>query len=313
MESNPLITVITASYYSQYLYDAIDSVLAQTYPNIEYIVTDDGTKDFDVQTVTQYIEQNKKTNISSCHVIHHTENLGTVKNLNFAMKASHGEYIFHLAADDLYADAHVLSKWLRDMQCNNSLLSTACFCKYNKDFSEDLFIFPFEYQKQLLRSRNNKKIFHELAMGNFIYGCSTARSRECLNMFGFYDEKYHLVEDYPYALNYVRQGGRIDLFDHVCIKYRQGGSSSSDRFGVVYENDSDQIFQNEILPYVKWKFLYRLIYFQWKKNQKTGFWENARTKSKIQKLFLYLKNPIQIGISLQRSFQKLCCMYRMRR
>lgn len=309
MESRPLITVITATYKSKYLYDAINSVLGQTYSNIEYIVTDDGTEGFNVEKIKQYIEHNKKSNISSFRVIHHEKNLGTVKNLNRAMEICKGAYIFHLAADDIYADNTVLEDWLRDMQQKKSLMSTACFQKYNEDFSESYFSFPFNYQKQVLMSRNKQKIFRELAMENFIYGCSTARSRKCLEMFGFYDENYRLVEDYPYALQYIRQGGTIDLFDRICVKYREGGSSSSGRFNPVYENDSDRIFQNEILPYVRWKVFYRLAYFQWKRNQKIGFWELAKNDSKTNKISLYLRNPIQLGISLWRYLQKQRCKF----
>ena len=47
MEIKPLITVITASYNSKYLYESISSVLSQTYEKIEYIVADDGTEGFD--------------------------------------------------------------------------------------------------------------------------------------------------------------------------------------------------------------------------------------------------------------------------
>lgn len=312
MEGQPLITVITASYNSKYLYEAIDSVLSQTYPKIEYIVTDDGTRGFEKEAVEQYIEQNQKNNIVSFQVIYHPKNLGTVRNLNNAMKVCTGEYIFHLAADDIYTDNTVLERWLQDMQEKQSMLSTSCFRKCNEDFSESYFEFPFEYQKRLLLSGNRRKIFNELSIENFVYGCSTARSRDCLEQFGLYDEAYRLVEDYPYVLRYARQGGKIDLFDHVCINYRQGGTSSSGRFNPIYEKDSDLIFQRDILPYVKWKLGYKLVYFQWKRNQITGFWQQTRISNKLEKICLYLANPIQLAISLQRYLQKQCWKFTRR-
>ncbi len=304
MKRRPLITVITASYYSDYIYEAIDSVLAQTYPNIEYIITDDGTNDFKTKDIECYILDKKRENIVSFQVIHHKKNLGTVRNLNSVLRICKGEYIFQLSADDLYTDENVLEKWVQDMENKHSYLSTACFQKYNEDFSHVYFSFPFEYQKQLLLSQNRQYIFDELAIENFVYGCSTARSRKCIEEFGLYDEKYYLIEDYPYILSYVRKGGKIDLFDCVCIKYRRGGVSSPDRFNTTYEKDSDLIFANEILPFVKSKWLYKLIYFQWKKNQKMGFWEKTDTSNVIRKVSLYLTNPIQICISLKHRVMK---------
>lgn len=313
MENRPLITVITAAYHSRYLYEAINSVLSQTYPRIEYIVTDDGTGGFDKEGVERYIEKNKKSNIVDFRVIHHVENLGTVRNMNIAMKACQGEYIFNLSADDVFADDCVLEDWVGDMFRRQSDLSVGCFGKYNEDFSEALYTFPFEYQKELLRSGSSKHIFQELTIANFVYGCSTARSRRCLEKYGFYDEEYCLVEDYPYVLSYIRRGGTLDFFDQVCIKYRQGGSSSSKRFNTVYERDSDLIFQREILPYTKCKIIYKLQYLQWKKNQKTNFWEEISTANKRGKIFLYLKNPVQFCISFKQAILKQKCKALKRR
>ncbi len=52
---NPLITVITVSYNSvSVIEDTIESVLKQTYPRIEYIIIDGGSRDGTVDIIRQY-------------------------------------------------------------------------------------------------------------------------------------------------------------------------------------------------------------------------------------------------------------------
>ena len=51
----PLVSFITATYNTApYLRETIDSILAQTYPNIEYIVLDDGSTDDTLNILKSY-------------------------------------------------------------------------------------------------------------------------------------------------------------------------------------------------------------------------------------------------------------------
>ena len=44
----------------EFIYEALDSVFKQNYPNIELIVTDDKSKSFDKKTVIDYIEKKEE-------------------------------------------------------------------------------------------------------------------------------------------------------------------------------------------------------------------------------------------------------------
>lgn len=55
---NPVVTVVTLSYKKfDYIFHAIDSVLSQTYPYIEYIIADDGSPNFPMDEIEEYVRK----------------------------------------------------------------------------------------------------------------------------------------------------------------------------------------------------------------------------------------------------------------
>ncbi len=92
MPSQPFVSCIITNYnYGHFLDQAIDSVLHQTYPNIEVIVIDDGSTDDSAQIVKPYRDQ--------VAFVQQT-NSGVVVARNAGAKRSTSDYIFFLDADD---------------------------------------------------------------------------------------------------------------------------------------------------------------------------------------------------------------------
>ena len=82
----PLISVLIPSYnYARFIQKSIDSVLAQTYENIEVVVTDNCSTD-DTMTVlrTRYADD------SRVRVFENEENIGLVRNFNRALTHARG-------------------------------------------------------------------------------------------------------------------------------------------------------------------------------------------------------------------------------
>lgn len=90
----PLVSVIIPLYNAElYVGEAIESILGQTYPNIEVIVVDDGSTD-------KSLEAAKKYESEKVHV-YHQENSGAPVARNYGFRMSKGDYIQYLDADDL--------------------------------------------------------------------------------------------------------------------------------------------------------------------------------------------------------------------
>lgn len=110
--NEPRFSVIILCYrHFEYLPTAIDSVLAQDYPNIELIISDDGSPNFPKEELDDYISARKGPNITNV-ILHQEEaNCGTVRHLNHAVPLCTGDYIALLAGDDVLYDAHVLTSY----------------------------------------------------------------------------------------------------------------------------------------------------------------------------------------------------------
>ena len=91
----PLVSVIMPSYNadSNYLQEAVESVLSQTYTNFELIIIDDGSESA-VKNVLSDIEDTRII------FIENPENKGLPYTLNNGIKHSNGKYIFRMDSDD---------------------------------------------------------------------------------------------------------------------------------------------------------------------------------------------------------------------
>ncbi len=99
-----LISVIVANYNNaKYLPQCIDSILRQTYPNIEIVIADDCSTDSSVDIIRDYSK--KHSNITP---IFNEINLGVAANRHKAITHASGDYITTLDSDDVFINARKL-------------------------------------------------------------------------------------------------------------------------------------------------------------------------------------------------------------
>jgi glycosyltransferase involved in cell wall biosynthesis len=105
----PLISVLIPTYNcGQFIKEAIDSVFAQEYDNLEIIVVDDGSTDNTKEIVMAY----RHTSI----LYFHKENSGIASTRNYCLAKACGEYIAWLDADDFWLPGklHAQVKYLEE-------------------------------------------------------------------------------------------------------------------------------------------------------------------------------------------------------
>lgn len=117
-----LISVIVPIYnVEQYLRECIDSIISQTYKNIEIILVDDGSTDSCPQICDEYKEKDNRIKVI------HKKNEGVSLARNTGLNTAKGDYISFVDSDDiinekLYEDAiSNIRKYNLDIYCFNSI------------------------------------------------------------------------------------------------------------------------------------------------------------------------------------------------
>ncbi len=108
-----MVSIITVVYNNaKHVRDAIQSVLSQDYPYIEYVIIDGGSTDGTVEIIEEYRDQ--------IPVFLSEPDEGIYDALNKGILSAHGGVIGILHSDDLFCDDHVVSDMIRKMSDTES-------------------------------------------------------------------------------------------------------------------------------------------------------------------------------------------------
>ncbi len=147
----PLVSVIMSSYnHEKYVARAVESVLSQTYKNIEFLVADDCSTDGTAEVLKKYEECLDYLNCFE-------ENVGC--RIPHLLSVASGKYIAHIHSDD-YWMPDKLEKQIRYLETHSDTIACATWCKYAGETSEmvsgeELFQVP---------NRNNERWIRDLVV-----------------------------------------------------------------------------------------------------------------------------------------------------
>lgn len=117
----PNISICMPNYnFAQYVAEAIESVLKQSYTDFEFIIIDNCSTDNSADIIRQYAE--KDTRIRFCI---NDRNIGMVNNLNLCLQRADGNYIKYLLSDDLLASPRALEKMVAVLEADKEIALVA--------------------------------------------------------------------------------------------------------------------------------------------------------------------------------------------
>lgn len=198
----PLVTVFTLVYNTgKYVLEALESVKANNYPQLQHIIIDDCSTDgVSAKLVQQWIEDNKYP----CTFIQHDLNRGICKSLNEILELAEGKYLFGVSDDLIFSDRIF----------NDVKIFEAIDTSYAVVFSDSKIIdsrgniisesFLQKIGKREPKSITSGNMFDDLLEGNFIPAMSSTIRLSALKEVGGYNNNL-LYEDYDMWLKLSRR------------------------------------------------------------------------------------------------------------
>lgn len=128
MSENPLISVVIPTYKgAYYIRSCLDSILMQTYTNLEIILIDDLSPDKTVEIITEYINKDSRIKV---FVNEQNTRSGAVGR-NRGVEKSKGEYCVYLDQDDYFLEAQAIEKLYQSLIDNDSDIAMGSCGIYN--------------------------------------------------------------------------------------------------------------------------------------------------------------------------------------
>jgi glycosyltransferase involved in cell wall biosynthesis len=226
MAETPLVSVVMATYNrAAYIADAIRSVQAQAYDNVEIIVADDGSTDNTPEIVGQFGEA-----VTYLQLPHRGQPAAT---RNAALERAKGEYIAFLDSDDLFLPSRLAKQVSALVKHPDAALAYS-----NGYFFRDHPEQPTGHVLDGLPTPSGKA-FADLLRGNFLSSPVVLVRRSCLDAVGTFDERpeFFAVEDYDLWLRIAARFPLVYVPGDVAAIRRHGESISRDvaalRTGVI--------------------------------------------------------------------------------
>lgn len=292
-KKHPLVSVPVITYNSAMtVVETLESIKAQTYQNLELIVSDDCSTDNTVELCRDWIEQNKSRFVRT-ELLTVEKNTGVSANVNRAEKACYGEWIKSIAGDDIlipscvqdcmdYVAEHPDTIYLFGKQ--NAFGADKNICEIiNNRFDYSFF------------SLSPKEQLHRLIFeANCIPATTAFYHRERAKATGVTnDERIPLLEDWPKWINLLNAGVQFEFVDKVTVLYRVSESSLSTT-------------SNHSLAFRKSNALFYQLY-QFKPEFK------ERNKKEAVEKWLRAQNTIKQNMFWYVIFKmyKICVMYKL--
>ncbi|WP_303133850.1 glycosyltransferase [uncultured Clostridium sp.] len=241
--------------------DCIDSILEQTYENIELIVCDDCSYDFNIEEVKAYIEKNKKQNISNVIVYKQKKNVGTSANCQKAMELANGDYFKLQAGDDMLYEAETLEKIAKlfDKNPYNVIIGRAQACTHEGQKVEAYYP-PYDnfLRAQVATSYELFEMMSTRPWGAFVCAPAVFWRLSFLKKFGGFDLSYKYTEDWPLWLKICSEGYDITYIDQITTIYRYGGISNgagelNQALGKAHYQECIRMLKEQGMPELKKK------------------------------------------------------------
>lgn len=271
-----LVSVIVPVYnVEKYLEECLDSLLAQTYPDLEVIMVDDGSTDDSGKICDRYAGAHKN------FYVYHKNNAGLGMARNTGLEHIRGEYVTFVDSDD-YLDPEYISVLLYKLIDAHVDVCKSGFRRvldnkeevYITEYTSEVYVGDLArstFLSRLIGSSPSKRDSVEMCVCGALYNANIIK--KCYIRFP--SEREYISEDMVFNIDYMQHASGACLIDDVMYNYRVTDCSLTRR----YREDR----------FEKCKFFYQEIS---NKLQKLGYSED--TIYRLDRMFfVYIRGCIR--------------------
>lgn len=229
----PLVSVLMPAYrQSEYIEEALDSLLKQTYTNWEVAIVDDGSPDNVAEIVRKYTEKDSRIKFF------HTENHGVSAARNYAASQTSGDLILPLDADDTFEPGY-MEACVAAFRDNPDL--KLVYCQWNM-FGDVKKTHPIFYRG-----------YADLLIANTIFSAAMYRRKDFERVGGYDTEIPFGFEDWNFWISLLDENSQVFQIQQPLFNYRIKSASRS--VDVNVENNQritrEYIFSKNIGSYTR--------------------------------------------------------------
>ncbi|WP_336017209.1 glycosyltransferase family A protein [Acinetobacter pittii] len=214
--NQPLVSIVIPCYnHGNFVQDCIQSVIDQTYQNIELIIIDDGSKDDSVKKIQKLVNQCKGRFVR--FEFKNRSNKGLCTTLNEALEWCQGEYYSVIASDDM------IEKDKIDIQVNYLNKHPEIVALYGSIKS----INHENKLRKIFKVKNELVDFKKILTGNYtLYAPTQITKLTAANLVGKYSTDTKL-EDLDILLKLTHMGWNVMCIDNILASYRDHNENTT--------------------------------------------------------------------------------------
>lgn len=213
----PLISVIVPVYnVEKYLSKCVESIINQTYKNLEIILVDDGSTDNSLQICEKYAQKDNRIKVI------HKKNGGQATARNIGLDIAEGEYIGFVDADD-YIHSEMYDKLIKRIQKFNSGI---VMCgRFNVDEVRGISKPLFEFNSEVVFE--DEEILRRFFITDHIDGspCDKLFDKNIIGEMRF--PEGYICEDIPFIYNILKGTNKVVHIGEPLYFYLQRRGSTS--------------------------------------------------------------------------------------
>jgi len=283
---NPLVTFIIINWNGgKFIQECVNSILNQTYKNIEIIVVDNASTDD-----SPFIIEKIQYNIPNLHLIKNHKNVGFAAACNIGIKRAKGEFIVCVNNDAVLSQEWLMEVMKEIMYSTGIAIASGPIFYYTDPTLIWSFGAKFDCVSGFSWNLGQKKHIYGIDEFDYLSGCVLIIRKSALQKIGMFDESFFLYdEDVDICFRARYKGYRLAFIPKALAWHKISEGKKKMPFKVYYyKTRSDLHF---CLKHLDIHYIFSSLFFH-------GI-------SYIADIFFFRKNPLYLLLAIKAFFWNL--------